>query len=105
MIGARGGRLRGFPGVSARSVCRCPSAEHQRGHSGDSVCACVCAGEPAAQHEEGRHPDAQAQTQEHGRRARRRAPALLQPLRYVLLVIKQRAHVRIFINRMEGEFL
>lgn len=33
----------------------------------------VCAGEPSAEHEEGRHPDSEAETQEHGRHAARAA--------------------------------
>lgn len=50
---------------------------------------CVLAGEPAAEHEEGRHPDAQAQTQEHGRRARRRGAAgRRRALRYVVARVR-----------------
>lgn len=42
------------------------------------------AGEPATQHEEGRHPDPQAQAQEHGRRTRGPAGRAARPLRYVV---------------------
>lgn len=45
---------------------------------------CSCAGEPAAEHEEGRHPDAQAEAEEHGRRRGRRGRGARRSLRYVL---------------------